>query len=163
MCPQKLTTHEALQMTVGGMGEHALAMLDVVDLNGDVRRSQASDEEKNIMFLSGLEKIVKERTEKLFGQYYVHIKELMDELGRRPGTVRQVKLGHNKLAIYLGVEGDDELAYYDHSDSIVAKFRIDPEGTYLLSPGVDIKEVVKCLKLTEEFILGCIRINTSPK
>lgn len=161
--PRNLTTHEALQMAVGGIGEQTLAMLDVVDLNGDVRRLKVSDEEKNVLFLVGLDAIVKERTKKFFGEYYVTIIELMDQVGRRPGAMRQVAHGFKKLAVFLGPQGDDELVYYDHNHSMVAKFRIDPDGEYLLDSSTSIKDVIECLKEIETYLLGIIKIETSPK
>ena len=138
-------------------------MMDVVDLNGEVRVTETPDEYKEILFLEGLEKIVVKHTEECFKGFYYRILELMDKIGRRPGAMRKSTPAFNKFAVFIGEDGEDELAYYDHNISMLAEFRVDPDGKYWLSPGTSAKDAWGSLRSIEEHLENVIRANNSPK
>lgn len=161
--PRNLTTKEALQMVSGGTGKQTVIMMDVVDLNGEVRVTDASDNHKEILFLDGLEKIVVKHTEEALKASYYRILALMDKIGRRPGAMRRSTPGFNQFTVFIGPKGEDEFVYYNHDVSMMPKFRVDPDGKYLLSPGVTVKDAWESMRLTEEHLENVIRANNSSK
>lgn len=163
MCPQNMTTQEALQMVSGGTGKQTVIMMDLVDLNADVRIEKVSDDIKEILFLDGLEKILTKHTEECFKGFYYSILGLMDKIGRRPGAMRKSTPAFNQFAVFIGPTGEDEFVYYNHDVSMMPKFRVDPDGKYLLSPGVTIKDAWGSLRFTEEHLENVIKANNSPK